>query len=366
MDKASGPDLLCPRILSETREQIVGALKWLFEKSLTNGELPQDWKKAVVVPIYKKGRRDCPENYRPVSLTSVVCKLMESAIRDNMLDHLITNNLLTDKQFGFVPGRSCGLQLLLCLEKWTKSLDAGNEVDVIYTDFSKAFHRVSLNKLMQKLHALGIQGKMLNWIRNFLSGRLQMVRVNDSCSDWVSVTSGVPQGSVLGPVLFLIYINDLPDVVESHMIELFADDAKLAKDIVSEEDAEGLQQSIYKVLEWSKANGLKLNSSKCKCYTYIETRHRKDMCICWTIKWNYTRWNLKKDLIHMYIVTHVHSIDFNMAPSTTHLISSTIYFENIFMNDRWKRVLIHYIILELGSISIIHFKSITVILFELT
>ena len=117
---------------------------------------------------------------------------------------------------------------------------------------------------MQKLHALGIQGKMLNWIRNFLSGRLQMVRVNDSCSDWVSVTSGVPQGSVLGPVLFLIYINDLPDVVESHMIELFADDAKLAKDIVSEEDAEGLQQSIYKVLEWSKANGLKLNSSKCK------------------------------------------------------------------------------------------------------
>ena len=142
VDKASGPDELSPRLLSEIREQMAGALKILLQKSLDQGKLPTDRKKAIFVPIHKKGRRDLTENYRPVSLTSIVCKIMEKIMRNVLLDHLMGNNLISDRQFGFLPGRSCVLQLLVCMEEWTKSLDTGKQVDVIYTDYSKAFDKV--------------------------------------------------------------------------------------------------------------------------------------------------------------------------------------------------------------------------------
>ena len=264
VDKAMGPDGLSPRTLWETREYIVDALTKIFNESLQQGILPTDWKKAIVVPIFKKGRRDRPENYRPVSLTCVLCKVMETVIRDALVNFLTTNSILSDSQYGFVPGWSCTTQLLVCMEEWSKSLDNGEQIDVIYTDYSKAFDTVSNRKLLQKLYGLGICDSVWSWIRDFLGDRKQKVRVNDSLSDWENVISGVPQGSVLGPMLFLVYINDLSEVVNGEMLKLFADDAKLSTTIVSEEDARYLQQNLNKVLDWSEQWGLKMNACKCK------------------------------------------------------------------------------------------------------
>ena len=167
-------------------------------------------------------------------------------------------------QFGFVPGRSCTLQLLVCIEKWTKQFDEGNNVDIIYTDFSKAFDVVSHSKLITKIFSTGITGEIGNWIKDFLSNRYQRVRIQDSFSSWIPVKSGVPQGSVLGPVLFLLYINDLPKALHENIIELFADDAKLNKSISSGEDAAILQANFNRMVSWSDKWSLKLNTNKCK------------------------------------------------------------------------------------------------------
>ena len=264
VDKAMGPDGLSPRILVEAKEYLVLPLKLIFSMSLSQGELPLDWKSAVVVPIFKNGKRDMPQNYRPVSLTSVVCKIMEKIIRNALIDHLMMHGLLSQNQFGFVPGRSCALQLLVCMENWTKALDDGGNVDIIYTDFSKAFDTVSHSKLLWKLHALGVRSKTWAWIQDFLKDRRQKVRVNGSYSDWVKVQSGVPQGSVLGPVLFVVYINDLPAAIPSGRVKLFADDAKLDKTINTVEDVSALQNCLDKMLAWSEHWALKLNVNKCK------------------------------------------------------------------------------------------------------
>ena len=264
VNKAAGPDGIHPRTLHETRFQIVKPLRYLFTKSFEQGTIPRDWKDAVVVPIYKNGRKDVSQNYRPVSLTCIVSKMMERLIRDSVLDYLMLHRLLSERQYGFIPGRSCTLQLLLCIEEWSLKLDKGEQVDVIYTDFSKAFDTVSHSKLLQKLQLLGISGKVLCWIRNFLSGRRQKVRVEESCSSWEKVLSGVPQGSVLGPVLFLTYINDLPLVVQDQFVKLFADDAKLDRCVATVNDSRILQCSLDNVTNWSEEWALRMNAAKCK------------------------------------------------------------------------------------------------------
>ena len=264
VDKAAGPDGILPRVLFETSNQIAKPLKILFDKSLENGEVPSDWKRAIVVPIFKKGGKDLSQNYRPVSLTCIICKIMERLIRDKMMEFLTSTMLLSDKQFGFVPGRSCTLQLLVCVEQWSKQFDQGTGVDTIYTDFSKAFDRVSHTKLLSKILSFGIKGNIANWIKDFLSERYQRVRVEGSLSDWTIVKSGVPQGSVLGPTLFVLYINDLPDALHEDVVKLFADDAKLSKSISSVEDAISLQKTVDKLVQWSDKWSLSLNSNKCK------------------------------------------------------------------------------------------------------
>ena len=225
-NKSAGHDNWHPYFLRQIAEEICHPLSILYQKSLKEGA-HESWKKAIIAARYKKGKKSDPGNYRPVSLTSVISKVMESIVRDAMVDHLMKNNLFTDDQHGFVPGRNCITQLLVCIEAWTQMIEDGYCFDAIYTDFSKAFDSVPHERLFLKIESLGIRGDILNWIKSFLRGRTQCVNVDGAYSTWKKVLSGIPQGSVIGPILFVIFINDMPDVVKYTFCKLIADDCKL-------------------------------------------------------------------------------------------------------------------------------------------
>ena len=186
-------------------------------------QLPEDWKIANVIPVFKKGNRSHPSNYRPISLTSICCKIMEHIVYSNVLHHLQKYNILCEEQHGFRSGRSCETQLLNTINDLTKNLNERHQTDVILLDFSKAFDRVPHQRLCHKLSFYGIRGDTLSWIRNFLIGRHQKVTINGCSSNCTTVTSGVPQGTALAPLLFLCYINDLPENLISK-VKLYADD----------------------------------------------------------------------------------------------------------------------------------------------
>ena len=262
-DKSPGPDCIHPRVLRELSEELADPLKLIFDKTLGIGKLPDRWKLAEVRPIFKKGDKTEPGNYRPVSLTSIVCKVFESFIRDSLCEHLAINKLLSDEQYGFCRGRSCTTQLLNTLNDWLSYLDNHIPVDAVYLDFRKAFDTVPHERLINKLYGYGIRGHLLQWIRDFLSNRYQYVSINDKKSCLSQVTSGVPQGSVLGPTLFIYFINDLPDVV-STFLKIFADDTKTYQPICSITDRNKLQDTLNKLYEWSEKWLLKFNGSKCK------------------------------------------------------------------------------------------------------
>jgi len=267
--RSPGPDLIHPRVLYEAREAIVYPLWMIFNCSVTTGSVPDDWRLAEVIALFKKGSRSDRGNYRPVSLTSICCKILEACIKDHIMKHLICNGLLSDKQYGFAKGRSSMLQLLHMLDKWTGCLEFGGQIDVIYTDFEKAFDKVPHRRLISKLQAYRIHPGVVSWIEAFLSDRKQRVRVEGEHSNWRTVTSGIPQGSVLGPVLFVLYINDLPKFCGNDSdIYLFADDAKLWRHILSPSDNLYLQASLDAIKAWSDEWLLKLNYGKCRVVSY--------------------------------------------------------------------------------------------------
>ena len=265
-DSASGPDNVSARTLKETAEILSVPLALLFARSLEEGVVPDDWRKANVTPIFKAGSKLSPGNYRPVSLTSIVCKVMESIIRDNIVDHLKRNHLIHASQHGFMSSMSCQTNLLEYLDVLTKLIDAGHAVDVLYLDFAKAFDKVPHQRLLQKLRAHGITGKVNSWIESWLSGRQQRVVINGMSSEWAPVTSGVPQGSVLGPTCFIIFINDIDEVVDivNGFVFKFADDTKYGRTVICEEDRELMQNDIDRLLEWAERWQMEFNGKKCK------------------------------------------------------------------------------------------------------
>ena len=259
--KATGPDGIPPRLLQELSEDLAGPLTVIMNKSMEEGKIPEIWKKANVVPIFKKGKKNVPGNYRPVSLTCVLCKVMEAIVREQIVDHLKLNNLISEAQHGFIGGRSCSTNLMTAMEDWTDALEKGEATDIIYLDFAKAFDTVPHERLIHKLSNLGIQGHALGWIKSFLSGRTQKVVVDGEESGWRDVISGIPQGSVLGPMLFVCFVNDLPDDIKSSAL-LFADDTKLYSTVPKNHDQ--IQEDLNKMQEWSEEWQLRFNASKCK------------------------------------------------------------------------------------------------------
>ena len=262
-NKSPGPDGWHPIFLKNVTDLISSPLATLFQKSLDEGILPNQWLESYITAIHKKGNKSLAENYRPISITSILCKLMESIVRDQLVAHMETNDILSTKQHGFVTRRNCMTNLLICLESWTQLLESGHPLDIIYTDFAKAFDRVPHQRLLQKLKGVGIVGNTLNWIRAFLSNRNQRVRVDNEFSPWASMISGVPQGSVLGPTLFVLFINDMPEVC-SNACQLFADDAKIFCGVKSSEDEEKLQKDLDRITEWSMKWQIPFNVGKCK------------------------------------------------------------------------------------------------------
>ena len=261
--KAAGPDGIHSKVLKECKSQIAPALSLIYGQSLQEAVIPTQWKEAHVKPIFKKGKKKQAKNYRPVSLTAICCKVLEKIVRNSIVGHLEKLGILAKEQFGFRERRSCNTQLLEIMEIWSNFLDNGVPWDCIYLDFAKAFDSVPHQRLLKKIESYNIKGNLLNWITDFLSNRKQWVVIGKEKSSWTSVKSGIPQGSVLGPILFIIFINDLPKLVTSYT-RIFADDTKIFKAIESMDDTKVLQNDLIELANWSKKWQLPFNESKCK------------------------------------------------------------------------------------------------------
>ena len=252
VSKASGPDLVSPRLLKEGANQLCTPLSTFFNRLLISGQYPKAWKYADVTPVYKKGDKQIPNNYRPISLLSVVGKTMERSVHKYVYNYCAQHRVFTPFQSGFIQGDSTTYQLINLYDTFCEAVDNGKEVRVVFLDISKAFDRVWHRGLLHKLHSIGISGHLLKWFENYLSDRVQRVVINGKASSYLKIPAGVPQGSILGPLLFLIYINDI--VLELDCcIRLFADDT-----------------SLYIVVENPNTSAILLNSSISTIHSWAE------------------------------------------------------------------------------------------------
>jgi hypothetical protein len=265
--KASGPDLIHPRLLREGANQLGFPLAILINTSMKEGKFPKQWKLANVSPIYKKDDKSLVTNYRPISLLSCLGKVVEKCVYKKLNNYLLDNCLLTPLQSGFRPRDSTAYQLTDIYNTLTEALDAGKEVRIIFCDISKAFDRVWHKGLILKLKQIGIEGNVIKWINDYLTGRKQRVVLNSKYSEWKDTNSGVPQGSVLGPLLFLIFINDIVTDINA-TVKLFADDTTLYMTVDNPtRTAAILNDDLQKIHLWAEKWLVKFNPDKTETMT---------------------------------------------------------------------------------------------------
>lgn len=269
-NKAVGPDLIHNVLLKAASTCITKPLTNFFNKCLLESKFPDSWKIAHVSPLYKKGPREMPSNYRPISLLSCVGKLFERCIHIQILAFLIQKNFIVQSQSGFIPGDSTINQLLSIYNDICSSFDKGTTTQAIYLDITKAFDRVWHRGLIAKLNAAGIQGSLLNWFKDYLNNRKQAVVIKGQISDFHTIHAGVPQGSVLGPLLFLIYINDIVLNLQS-LIKLFADDTSLSLSLADPtRRAEILNEDLTTISLWANKWKVIFNENKTKVVNFIQ------------------------------------------------------------------------------------------------
>ncbi|KAI5751055.1 hypothetical protein M8J77_003777 [Diaphorina citri] len=267
---ASGVDEISSFYIKKCSLHLSKPLTLLFNRSLQSGEFPDRWKVALIKPIYKSGSKNSIKNYRPVSIISIIPKLFEKLVYDRI--NVILNPLIIDKQFGFMKQRSTVTNLTSFHHFVTNALHTGCQVDCVYTDFSRAFDRVNHNMLISKLFALGVSGYLLKWIHSFLSGRVQIVKVGNALSEPINVSSGCIQGGHMSGLLFLLFINDIADIIPPDVgYWLFADDLKFAVRVRGGEDVALVQEVLSRLYHWCSSNFMELNIKKCSIMTY----HRK-------------------------------------------------------------------------------------------
>ena len=225
-------------------------------------------------PSSKKSDKSNVANYRPISLTSIACKLLEHVVYSSIINHLDSNDILCNFQHGFRQRRSCESQLLNTLRDFFNCLDKSSQVDAVLLDFSKAFDKVDHSTLLLKMHNYGIRGCLLDWASSFLRGRTQRVLVDGALSDPHPVLSGVPQGTVLGPLFFLIYINDIhKDLSPGTKISLFADDSLLYRTIADTSDCHTLQKDLDALQQWERQNKMEFHPDKCSVLKITNKQH---------------------------------------------------------------------------------------------
>ena len=265
---AAGPDRFPAILLKECKSVLAVPLYIIWRKSLDTGKIPQVLKTANVIPVHKGGCRGTPKNYRPVALTSHLIKIFEKVIRKKVVEYMETYQLFNPSQHGFRAGRSCLSQLISHYDRILELLENGDNVDVIYLDFAKAFDKVDFGVTLKKLNAMGIQGRIGHWVYSFLTNRTQTVLVNKCRSRKADVKSGVPQGSVLGPLLFLVLIGDIDKDIAVAFLSSFADDTRVGCNIRGIEDTERLQTDLQSVYTWTTDNNMELHGDKFELLRY--------------------------------------------------------------------------------------------------
>lgn len=261
-----GPDGIPAVFLRNCSSQLTIPLHHIFNCSLEQGYFPILWKASFVKPILKSGDPHNIANYRPISVLNACAKLFDELVTNKIYD--VISHLIIPQQHGFFKGRSTVTNLAVFTHSITNAINNSLQVDVIYNDYSKAFDSINHKRLIGKLYNLGIRGSSLSWLQSYLQGRSQSVKIKNCISDIFPVPSGVPQGSHLGPILFLLFVNDITSCFKKATFSLYADDLKIYSCINNVLDATAIQRDLIAFTDWSNANGLVCNPNKCKVMSY--------------------------------------------------------------------------------------------------
>lgn len=269
-DYSSGPDGLPAIVLKNCASPLIQPLTALFRLSISRGIFPKLWKDSYIIPIHKNGSKNEISNYRPIAKLSCIPKLFENIVYDSLFFHC--KSLFSSSQHGFLKGRSTTTNLTEFVSKTVRALENGNEVDVVATDFSKAFDKVSHPIILFKLKELGFQPLFIKWVESYLKDRQYKVLFRSCISNAINATSGVPQGSHIGPLLFILTINDVEWVIKKSCLSVYADDMKIYREISSPSDSIPLQEDLNRFAIWCQKNCLELNIAKCQTITHSRKR----------------------------------------------------------------------------------------------